>query len=416
MNHYPFLRVANVMRGRLDLREVHEIELFDGELEKFRLRASDLLVVEGNGSPAQIGRAARWQGEIEDCVHQNHLIRVRPSGAIDSRYLTHYWNASRTTEYLRSVASSTSGLYVLTAAKVRSVSIPLPPLREQRRIVAAIEQQFSRLDAGVAALERAWQNLKRMRGAVLQAAVSGTLIETDLSTWEMHRLADVALIASGQTPRSLELADHGPIPFYKVGDMNAAEGEFMAASRGYIDPPAAKRFGLHIRPAGTVVFPKRGGAIATNKKRILREPSAYDLNTMGLVPSADIDSRFLYLWIRSIDLNRLADGSNVPQINHGDLSNLKLCVPPRHEQDRVVATADAALSLIDDLEVALSHAEIRSRRFRSSILGAAFSGKLVTPDASDEPASVLLERVEAERTASNRRRPGLSRRTPARKK
>ena len=54
----------------------------------------------------------------------------------------------------------------------------------------------------------------------------------------------------------------------------------MAASRGYMDLPTARQFGLHIRPAGTVIFPKRGGAIATNKKRILREPAAYDLNTM----------------------------------------------------------------------------------------------------------------------------------------
>lgn len=171
VHRYPFLRVANVMRGRLDLREIHEIELFDGELEKFRLRVGDLLVVEGNGSPDQIGRAARWHGEIEDCVHQNHLIRVRPSAAIDSKYLTYYWNASRTTEYLRSVASSTSGLYVLTAAKVRNVSVPLPPLAEQRRIVATIEEQFSGLDAGVAALGRARQNLERMRAAALQTVM-----------------------------------------------------------------------------------------------------------------------------------------------------------------------------------------------------------------------------------------------------
>src|SRR6185437_7240748 len=137
-------------------------------------------------------------------------------------------------------------------------------------------------------------------------------------------------------------------------------GQFMAASRGDVDLPTARRFGLHIRPAGTIIFPKRGGAIATNKKRILREPSAYDLNTMGLVPGTHIDPRFLYLWICSIDLNRLADGSNVPQINHGDLADLELRVPPREEQERIVAVAEAALSLADGLAAALSHAETRS--------------------------------------------------------
>lgn len=69
-NKYPFLRVANVLRGKLDLSEVHEVELFDGELERYRLKPGDLLVVEGNGSPDQIGRAAVWDGTIPDCVHQ----------------------------------------------------------------------------------------------------------------------------------------------------------------------------------------------------------------------------------------------------------------------------------------------------------------------------------------------------------
>jgi type I restriction enzyme S subunit len=62
-NSFPFLRVANVLRGRLDLGDVHEIELFDGEIERYRLQPGDLLVVEGNGSPDQIGRAAQWHGE-----------------------------------------------------------------------------------------------------------------------------------------------------------------------------------------------------------------------------------------------------------------------------------------------------------------------------------------------------------------
>lgn len=80
-NASPFLRVANVGRGRLDLGDVHQIELFDGELTRYGLAPGDLLVVERNGSPDQIGRSAIWHGEIDPCVHQNHLIRVRPSEA-----------------------------------------------------------------------------------------------------------------------------------------------------------------------------------------------------------------------------------------------------------------------------------------------------------------------------------------------
>lgn len=408
----PYLRNRDVQWGHINVDKLPIMDFGPNDAAHFLLRPGDVLVCEGG----EVGRAAIWHGQLSECYYQKALHRVRTSAALLPEFLLylleHY---ARTRAFERYTSGST--IAHLPQEDLRNLPLPIPPAAEQKRIIAAIEEQLSRLDIGVAALERVRQNLKRMRDIVLRAAVSGALIETDLSMWATRRLADVAVIASGQTPRGLELADRGPIPFYKVGDMNAAVGEFMAESRGYIDPPAAKRFGLHIRPPGTIIFPKRGGAIATNKKRILREPSAYDLNTMGLVPGADIDSRFLYLWIKSIDLNRLADGSNVPQINHGDLSDLELRVPSKREQDRVAEVADAALSLIDGLEDALDRAETRSRRLRSSILATAFSGKLVAQDPTDEPGAVLLERIAAEQASSEGRRPARTRkaRTPREK-
>lgn len=175
-NRYPFLRVANVHRGRLDLKDVHEIELFDGELERLALRNGDLLVVEGNGSADQIGRSALWQGEIDPCVHQNHLIRVRPGPSLDPRYLDLYWNAPSTAQHIASIASSTSGLFTLSATKVRSVEVVVPPLDEQRRIVAWIEEQLSAIDVLRAAIERAQRRSASLRRAVLERAFRGELV------------------------------------------------------------------------------------------------------------------------------------------------------------------------------------------------------------------------------------------------
>ncbi|WP_229002625.1 restriction endonuclease subunit S [Xanthomonas oryzae] len=85
--HFPYLRVANVQRGRIDLRQLERYELSLDELEKWRLSAGDLLIVEGNGSESEIGRCAIWQGEVEDCVYQNHLMRVRPQISEQVGYL-----------------------------------------------------------------------------------------------------------------------------------------------------------------------------------------------------------------------------------------------------------------------------------------------------------------------------------------
>jgi type I restriction enzyme S subunit len=321
---------------------------------------------------------------------------IKPDDAVRSGFLYFYFQYLARKKAYKTGGSTRASLNI---SAIREITVPVPPIAEQERIIAAIEEHYSKIDAGLAALERVRQNLKRMRVAVLHAALTGKLIGADLDPWTTRRLKEVVSIASGQTPQRLELASNGDIPYYKVGDMNTAAGELMGKSRGYVDRDTARRFGLHIRPAGTVIFPKRGGAIATNKKRILRVPSAYDLNTIGLVPGPLISPRYLYLWVSSINLSSLADGSNVPQINHGDLTDLELSIPPKDDQSRIVAAADQYLSQIEANESTLERNFRQGDRLRSAILIRAFSGKLVDQAPHDEPSSVLLERISAGRTS-----------------
>ena len=178
-NAVPFLRVANVQRDTLNLNEIHEIELFDGELEKCRLRRGDLLVVEGNGSPDQIGRSAIWDGSIDPCVHQNHLIRVRPGAQVLPAYLNLFWNAPSTIATIRAVASSTSGLYTLSTGKVRSIPVVLPPLAIQGQIVTEVERQLSFVDALGGELVKAFHLSRALRSSILSAAFSGRLTAQD---------------------------------------------------------------------------------------------------------------------------------------------------------------------------------------------------------------------------------------------
>lgn len=178
-NPAPFLRVANVLRGELLLDEIHEIELFDGELERYRIRRGDLLVVEGNGSPAQIGRAASWSGQIANCVHQNHLIRVSPGPNLSPKFLSLYWNAPHTASLLRDVASSTSGLYTLSTRKVKSIPIPIAPLSEQERIAARVNGELEKLDRLRESIRYALDRVTSLRRSVLSTAFSGRLVLQD---------------------------------------------------------------------------------------------------------------------------------------------------------------------------------------------------------------------------------------------
>lgn len=174
-NRHPFLRVANVTADGLDLTEVHEIELFEGELDRYALREGDLLVVEGNGSASQIGRAATWDGSIADCVHQNHLIRIRPSAYLDPDYLALVWNSPRNRALLTEVASSSSGLYTLSVRKLSQVTIPVRPLEEQIAMSRAHRDLQSDLDRSGALVSNSRRRGTALRRSLLEAAFSGRL-------------------------------------------------------------------------------------------------------------------------------------------------------------------------------------------------------------------------------------------------
>ena len=178
-NPAPFLRVANVLRGELLLDQIHEIELFDGELERYRIRHGDLLVVEGNGSPAQIGRAASWSDQIANCVHQNHLIRVSPGPELSPKFLSLYWNAPHTASLLRDVASSTSGLYTLSTRKIKVIPIPIAPLSEQERIATRVDGQLEKHDRLRESIRYALDRVTFLRRSVLATAFSGRLVPQD---------------------------------------------------------------------------------------------------------------------------------------------------------------------------------------------------------------------------------------------
>ena len=139
-NHFPYLRVANVQRDRLCLDRVERYELSHGEVEKWALKAGDLLVVEGNGSADEIGRCAIWDGSIAPCVFQNHLIRVRPDIEETVGFLKLFLNSPDGTAEMKRLAITTSGLYNLSVGKIRKIPVPLPPLAEQHRIVARVEE------------------------------------------------------------------------------------------------------------------------------------------------------------------------------------------------------------------------------------------------------------------------------------
>lgn len=177
-NRYPFLRVANVARGQLKLDEIHEIELFDGELARLALQKGDILIVEGNGSRSEIGRCALWDGSIENAVHQNHLIRARP--VLTRGELIETWlNSPRGMEHMTALAATTSGLYTLSVGKISKIPVPLPPLNEQSVIVELLTEAIAVTAEQMAATDHSLKQAAAQRQNILKSAFSGKLVTQD---------------------------------------------------------------------------------------------------------------------------------------------------------------------------------------------------------------------------------------------
>lgn len=155
----PYLRVANVQRGYLDLREIKTINVPDDDMPKYRLEAGDILLCEGN-SPDLVGRGAIWGNEIQDCVHQNHVLRVRiRERYVIPEFLLAYINSPSGQAYFRSKAKRTTNLASINSKEVARLPLPLPEasktqcaivenLRKGQDIAAAKRKQAAALRAG----------------------------------------------------------------------------------------------------------------------------------------------------------------------------------------------------------------------------------------------------------------------------
>ncbi|HMR69183.1 MAG TPA: restriction endonuclease subunit S [Rubrivivax sp.] len=169
----PYLRVANVYANELRLDEIEYIGVADRELEKLLVRQGDLLIVEGNGSPDQIGRVALWDGSIENCVHQNHLIKVRFGSRVVPQWALTWLLSPGGRREIEGVSSSTSGLHTLSTGKVARLPIPVPPVPDQQRIVAEVDRRLSIVREVEAEVDANLKRAQALRQAVLARAFAG---------------------------------------------------------------------------------------------------------------------------------------------------------------------------------------------------------------------------------------------------
>jgi type I restriction enzyme S subunit len=291
---------------------------------------------------------------------------------------------------------------------LKAANIPLPPLTEQRRIATKLDSLSAKTKRSRDYLDHIPRLVENYKQALLAAAFRGELTREWRTNnrvkfdWITSTIGDVATIASGQTPKGIEavLSSAGDVPWFKVSSMNEAGNlDGLRSSQFRLSRRNADALGLRLCQPGSITFPKRGGAIATNKKRRLLVEGALDLNLMVLTAKT-VAPDFLWWWMQKLDLWTISNGSNVPQINNGDIAPLVINVPPHAEQNEIALRLQTAFSWINRLASEATSARKLIDHLDQAVLAKAFQGELVPQDPNDEPASVLLERIRAERGAA----------------
>ena len=150
----PYLRVANVQDGHLDLTEIKTVRVYRSEVSRFALMDGDVLLTEG-GDFDKLGRGAVWRGQTNPCLHQNHIFRVRPvGGELHPPYFAALIGSAYGRRYFLSIAKQTTNLASINSTQLRAFPLLRPGIEEQRRIADTLEAHDARVEAEKAELAK----------------------------------------------------------------------------------------------------------------------------------------------------------------------------------------------------------------------------------------------------------------------
>ena len=310
-----------------------------------------------------------------------------------SRYLMWYLRSPVFRDWIKLSVEGATGSHTRSkSGPILKQRVPLSPLNEQRRIVAAIEEHLSRLDAADASLVQAKRRMEAFVRATVVSALDGD--------WRLVALSDVTESQVYGTSSKASFDPDG-VPVLRMGNINAGRLDLRNLKYLPSDHPDVAKFTLEL---GDVLFNRTNSPELVGKSAVFTgsEPMTFASYLIRVRLASDCDPRWAVLVINGPPGRRYIASVRSQQVGQANVNGTKLAampipLPPLEEQQRIVAEVEERLLVIDAMQASIERAQRRSAALRRSILERAFSGELVPQDPSDEPASVLLDHIRAER-------------------
>lgn len=400
----PYLRNVNVRWGSFDLSDLQEMRVTDDELEELAVRDQDLFVCEG-GEP---GRAAVWRGGSPQIVFQKALHRIRTLDEILPDFIASHIGFAASEQAFSDLLTGTT-IKHLPQIALQRMPLPLPPVAEQRRIVAKLNALTARIKRARTELDRVPVLAESLRLTALREKFHWTEKNLPIG-WQRKRIDEVGSVQLG---RQRSPKDHsGPHmrPYVRAANITWTGWDLTDVKEMNFDPSEYKTFSL--KPGDVLLNEGSGSAKEVGKPAVWHGEikGACFQNTVLRIRPIDYSPellRYALLYIaRSGQFISNTQGVNIIHIGKSGLAKTEITVPPIADQSSILTALQITFDRADRLEAEAERARALLDRLESSILAKAFRGDLVPHDPNDEPASVLLERIRAQRASAPKSKRG----------
>lgn len=374
----PLIRQSELRSEVVDTSEAKRVDpRFLTELAGFTIREGDLLI----GMSGSLGKIAEYQEKEPALQNQRTGLLLLKSG-YDAKFAKLVLNFVEP-----QIVAEGKGVAVqnVSAKEIEDCTFALPSPDEQRRIVAEIEKQFTRLEAGVAALRRVQVNLKRYRAAVLKAACEGRLVPTK-TTWPQKQIATaIQTMVQGWSPKCESEPSDDDATWAVIKTTAIQNLRFVEVENKKLPASLKPRAHLELQSGDLLVTragPRNRVGVAclvkSTRPRLMLCDKAYRLRCKPAVAAP----AFLELVLNAPqivdEVNKLKTGISDSGVNltQKRFGELLVPLPPLAEQTRIVAEVERRLSVVEELESVVTANLQRATRLRQSILQKAFTGEL----------------------------------------
>lgn len=309
-------------------------------------------------------------------IASTEWIQFGPTDGLEPAYLAWYMRQQWVRDHLAANASGVGGSLMRVRPKILDdIPINIPPVGEQRRIVAEIDEQLSRLEAGVAALKRVQANLKRYRAAAL-AEITHIDNKALPAGWHWSSVGELARVGTGATPKR-DRRDYwqgGTVPWVTSG---VANQPIVTEPTEFITETALQETNCKVYPPGTLLVAMYGEGKTRGMCTELAVPAATNQALAAIQTTEKLRPFLKRVLQASYERTRgVASGGVQPNLNLSHVRAIRVPLPPPHEQQELVEEIDRRLSVIDELETQITADFVRAERLKQLILQQAFSTTL----------------------------------------